>query len=113
MRDLLCEQGIAEDDIAWLDGREVPRRSILGVDYYEWNERLIDSNGQRAGARRAVRLVCDRRPILAALPASDDAHRNQRMDAHGAPRWLWRQWHNVQLLRRRRACRWSASPGTA
>jgi beta-glucosidase/6-phospho-beta-glucosidase/beta-galactosidase len=22
-----------------------------------------------------------------------------RMDAHDAPRWLWRQWHNVQLLR--------------
>jgi beta-glucosidase/6-phospho-beta-glucosidase/beta-galactosidase len=21
-----------------------------------------------------------------------------RMDAEGAPRWLWRQWHNVQLL---------------
>ena len=23
-----------------------PARSILGVDYYEWNEKLIDSNGQ-------------------------------------------------------------------
>ena len=22
-----------------------------------------------------------------------------RMDAPGGPRWLWRQWHNVQLLR--------------
>ena len=21
-----------------------------------------------------------------------------KMDADGAPRWLWRQWHNVQLL---------------
>jgi hypothetical protein len=23
-----------------------------------------------------------------------------RIDASDAPRWLWRQWHNVQLLRR-------------
>ena len=22
-----------------------------------------------------------------------------RMDAHDGPRWLWRQWHNVQLIR--------------
>ena len=22
-----------------------------------------------------------------------------KLDADGAPRWLWRQWHNVQLLR--------------
>jgi hypothetical protein len=23
-----------------------------------------------------------------------------RMDAREGPRWLWRQWHNVQLIRR-------------
>jgi beta-glucosidase/6-phospho-beta-glucosidase/beta-galactosidase len=23
-----------------------------------------------------------------------------RMDAADAPRWLWRQWHNVQLIRK-------------
>jgi beta-glucosidase/6-phospho-beta-glucosidase/beta-galactosidase len=23
-----------------------------------------------------------------------------RMDAADAPRWLWRQWHNVQLMRK-------------
>ena len=27
--------------------REVPRRTILGVDYYEWNEKLIDQDGQK------------------------------------------------------------------
>ena len=25
--------------------QDVRRRAILGVDYYEWNEKLIDSNG--------------------------------------------------------------------
>src|SRR5690348_4356530 len=45
MRKLLCEQGIAGKDIDALAHRAVPRRSILGIDYYEWNERLIDRQG--------------------------------------------------------------------
>ena len=45
MHDLLCSQGISADDIERLAAREVPRRTILGVDYYEWNERLIDRDG--------------------------------------------------------------------
>ena len=28
--------------------REVPRRTVLGLDYYEWNERLVDRDGRRA-----------------------------------------------------------------
>jgi hypothetical protein len=46
MHDLLCSQGISRDDIERLERRNVPRRSILGVDYYEWNERLIDRQGK-------------------------------------------------------------------
>jgi beta-glucosidase/6-phospho-beta-glucosidase/beta-galactosidase len=98
MHDLLCQQGVSADDISRLCGREVPRRSILGVDYYEWNERLID----RAGNARALGelfgwyVIADqywhryRRPMMHT--------ETNKMDADGAPRWLWRQWHNVQLL---------------
>ena len=46
MHDLLCQQGISTDDINGLGQRQVPQRSILGVDYYEWNERLIDPSGK-------------------------------------------------------------------
>ena len=79
--------------------REVPRRSIIGVDYYEWNERLIDSDGQpRAlgelfGWYVIATNINDRykRPMMHT--------ETNRMDASDGPRWLWRQWHNVQLLR--------------
>ena len=98
MRDLLCAQGISTDDIARLERREVPRRSILGVDYYEWNERLIDRdcNPRALGELFGWYVIADqywqryRRPMMHT--------ETNKMDAQGAPRWLWRQWHNVQLL---------------
>lgn len=98
MHDLLCSQGISTDDIKRLGSRKVPRRSILGVDYYEWNERLIDRQGRaRAlgelfGWYVIASQYWDRykRPMMHT--------ETNKMDADGAPRWLWRQWHNVQLL---------------
>ena len=100
MRDLLLQQGIAQGDIDRLGKREVPRRSILGVDYYEWNERLIDRQGKplALGELFGWYVIASqywdryRRPIMHT--------ETNKPDAEGAPRWLWRQWHNVQLLRR-------------
>jgi beta-glucosidase/6-phospho-beta-glucosidase/beta-galactosidase len=98
MHDLLCAQGISTDDIEKIGRREVPRRSILGVDYYEWNERLIDRDGnaRALGELFGWYVIADqywqryRRPMMHT--------ETNKMDAEGAPRWLWRQWHNVQLL---------------
>jgi beta-glucosidase/6-phospho-beta-glucosidase/beta-galactosidase len=98
MHDLLTGQGISQEDIDRLAHREVPKRSILGVDYYEWNERLIDREGQplALGELFGWYVIADqywqryRRPMMHT--------ETNKMDAAGAPRWLWRQWHNVQLL---------------
>ncbi|HET8750712.1 MAG TPA: family 1 glycosylhydrolase [Sphingomicrobium sp.] len=98
MHDLLCDQGIAPGDIEQIGRREVPRRSILGVDYYEWNERLIDlqCRPRALGELFGWYVIASqywqryRRPMMHT--------ETNKMDADGAPRWLWRQWHNVQLL---------------
>ena len=98
MHDLLTSQGISQADIGRLAQREVPKRSILGVDYYEWNERLIDREGKALalGELFGWYVIADqywqryRRPMMHT--------ETNKMDADGAPRWLWRQWHNVQLL---------------
>ena len=98
MHDLLLAQGISPEDIARLGRRQVPRRTILGVDYYEWNERLIDRQGhaQALGELFGWYVIASqywqryRRPMMHT--------ETNKMDAQGAPRWLWRQWHNVQLL---------------
>jgi beta-glucosidase/6-phospho-beta-glucosidase/beta-galactosidase len=98
VHELLRSQGIEREQIETLGRRKVPPNSILGVDYYEWNERLIDSQGQpRAlGEMFGWYVIAQqyweryRRPIMHT--------ETNKMDAEGAARWLWRQWHNVQLL---------------
>jgi beta-glucosidase/6-phospho-beta-glucosidase/beta-galactosidase len=78
--------------------REVPKRTILGIDYYEWNEKLIDLDGERRalGELFGWYVIASqyydryRRPMMHT--------ETNRTDASDAPRWLWRQWHNVQLL---------------
>lgn len=92
--------GAADEDLARFRTREVPRRSVIGLDYYEWNERLIDSDGhvRSLGELFGWYVIASqyhrryRRPMMHT--------ETNRMDAADAPRWLWRQWHNVQLLRK-------------
>jgi beta-glucosidase/6-phospho-beta-glucosidase/beta-galactosidase len=99
MHTLLRKQGVSQEDIDRLMRRQVPRSSILGIDYYEWNERLIDRdcNAMALGELFGWYVIADqyydryKRPMMHT--------ETNKMDAHGAPRWLWRQWHNVQLLR--------------
>ena len=79
--------------------REVPKRTVLGVDYYQWNEKLVDRDGQprNLGELFGWSVIAGqywrryRRPMM---------HTETNFgNAAEAPRWLWRQWHNVQLLR--------------
>lgn len=96
----LADNGMPADEYAWFMQQDVRPRSILGVDYYEWNEKLIDSNGhaQTLGELFGWYAVASqyyeryRRPMMHT--------ETNRMDAREGPRWLWRQWHNVQLIRR-------------
>jgi beta-glucosidase/6-phospho-beta-glucosidase/beta-galactosidase len=99
MRGHLRRHGLRDQDYDRLMAREVPRRTVLGLDYYEWNERLIDREGhpQALGELFGWYVIASqywdryRRTLM-----HTETNRN---DARDAPRWLWRQWHNVQLLR--------------
>ncbi|NUR45881.1 MAG: family 1 glycosylhydrolase [Sphingomonas sp.] len=99
MLGLITQEGRAEEYRRFLT-RRVPRRTILGVDYYEWNEKLIDQDGEKRalGELFGWYVIAShyweryRRPMMHT--------ETNRIDASDAPRWLWRQWHNVQLLRR-------------
>ena len=94
----LKEHGRAEEYRRFRE-RQVPRRTILGVDYYEWNEKLVDQDGRKRslGELFGWYVIANhyweryRRPMMHT--------ETNRIDAADAPRWLWRQWHNVQLLR--------------
>jgi beta-glucosidase/6-phospho-beta-glucosidase/beta-galactosidase len=100
MRRHLADNGMPPDEYEWFMAQTAARRAILGVDYYEWNEKLIDSDGnpQALGELFGWYVVANqyyeryRRPMMHT--------ETNRLDARDAPRWLWRQWHNVQLLRK-------------
>ena len=100
MRDHLRGHGLPDEEYAWFMNQPTPRRAILGVDYYLWNEKLIDSDGRpRAlGELFGWYVIASqywdryRRPMM----HTETNH----LDAREAPRWLWRQWHNVQLIQR-------------
>jgi beta-glucosidase/6-phospho-beta-glucosidase/beta-galactosidase len=89
-----------EDDYRRYLKRDVPRRTVLGVDYYQWNEKLVDRNGQlrNLGELFGWSVIAGQYWQRYKKPMMHTE--TNYSDAAGAPRWLWRQWHNVQLLRR-------------
>jgi beta-glucosidase/6-phospho-beta-glucosidase/beta-galactosidase len=99
MRAHLHEHGVSPRTYARFMDREVPRRTVLGIDYYEWNERLIDYDGRALalGELFGWYVIASQywqryeRPLMHT--------ETNRSDARRAPAWLWRQWHNAQLLR--------------
>ena len=100
MRRYLGEQGMVDADYDWFMARPTPARAILGIDYYEWNEKLIDTEGrsQALGELFGWYVIASqyheryRRPMMHT--------ETNRLDARDGPRWLWRQWHNVQLIQK-------------
>jgi hypothetical protein len=78
--------------------REVPRRTVLGIDYYEWNERLIDRKGRPEVLGELFGWYVIANQYWRRYRRTMMYTETNRSDAADAPRWLWRQWHNVQLL---------------
>jgi beta-glucosidase/6-phospho-beta-glucosidase/beta-galactosidase len=99
-RAYLAEHGMPPEEYDWFMRQNVREHAVLGVDYYEWNEKLIDSQGhaQTLGELFGWYAVAGqyydryRRPMMHT--------QTNRMDAREGPRWLWQQWHNVQFMRR-------------
>lgn len=96
----LIDNGMTPDEYNWFMSQDASRRSILGVDYYEWNEKLINSDGnpENLGELFGWYVITQQyyeryhRPVMHTETNTPDAEE--------APNWLWRQWHNVQLIRK-------------
>lgn len=99
VRGYLLQQGMNAGELEWFMNERVADRCVLGIDYYEWNEKLINSDGraESLGELFGWYVITKqyyeryRRPLM---------HTETNcQDAKEAPAWLWRQWHNVQLMR--------------
>ena len=100
MRDHLQEHGVTDDQIRRFTGRHVPHRTVLGIDYYEWNERLIDRDGRAQSLGELFGWYVIASQYWQRYQRTMMHTETNRSDAADASRWLWRQWHNVQLLRK-------------
>ncbi|HVL77781.1 MAG TPA: family 1 glycosylhydrolase [Sphingomicrobium sp.] len=98
MRDHIRQHGVDDKVYDRFMARQVPRRSILGVDYYEWNERLIDRDGEPRVLGELFGWYVIAQQYWQRYQRTMMHTETNRMDAEDAPRWLWRQWHNAQLL---------------
>lgn len=93
---LVFEIGLAAD--FWIGTAGLEKFAAF-VDYYEWNEKLIDAQGdaQALGELFGWFVIASQyyeryqRPMMHT--------ETNRLDARDGPRCLWRQWHNVQLMR--------------
>ncbi len=99
VRTYLLDHGLAEEEYAWFMRQTVPERTILGVDYYDWNERVIDEKGHAESLGELFGWY---------VITSQYYRRYRRLMMHTetncgnsnlGPQWLWRQWHNVDHIR--------------
>jgi beta-glucosidase/6-phospho-beta-glucosidase/beta-galactosidase len=100
MRSYLREHGVSDGCYALFMNRKVPQRTVLGIDYYEWNERLIDVDGHARALGELFGWYVIASQYWDRYKRTMMHTETNRMDAADASSWLWRQWHNVQLLRK-------------
>lgn len=99
MRRYLMDNGMPAQEYEWFMRRQTPSRTIMGIDYYEWNEKLIDSDGAPRSLGELFGWYVIAKQYYDRYGRAMMHTETNRLDARAAPQWLWRQWHNVQLIR--------------
>ena len=100
IEDYIFDHGFPRGEYEWFMNQGAHARSVLGVDYYEWNEKVINSDGrpQMLGELFGWYVVTQqyyeryKRPVMHTETNTPDAEE--------APNWLLRQWHNIELIRK-------------
>ena len=100
----LLDNGLPRDQIDWFMSHSLDARIVLGNDFYERNEQLVlpDGNTKPAGEVFGWAAIARqyhhryRRPIMhTETNPIGSVHR----DSDDGPRWLWKEFLNVQHLR--------------
>src|SRR5437762_1057368 len=95
----LLDNGLTREEYEWFMSQKVGKRAILGVDYYEWNEKLINSDGNIEGLGELFGWYVITMQYFNRYRRLIMHTETNSPDADEAPAWLWRQWHNVRLIR--------------
>jgi beta-glucosidase/6-phospho-beta-glucosidase/beta-galactosidase len=100
VREYLLQHGMAADEYSWFMEQSVAKSAILGVDYYRWNEKLINRDGRTEALGELFGWYVITRQYYERYQRPVMHTETNCPDAVEAPGWLWRQWHNVQLIQK-------------
>jgi beta-glucosidase/6-phospho-beta-glucosidase/beta-galactosidase len=97
--DYLIDHGFPRDEYEWFMKQTASHCAIMGLDYYTWNEKLIDAQGepQNLGELFGWYVITQQYWNRYKRPVMHTETNTQEADL--APGWLWRQWHNLELIR--------------
>ena len=99
IRQYLLSNGMSREEYAWFMNQNAGERAVLGIDYYQWNEKLIDSDGKPESLGELFGWYVITQQYYARYKRPMMHTETNCPDAAEAPAWLWRQWHNVRLIR--------------
>lgn len=97
--DYLLANGATRDELAWFERNGSDAGAIVGNDYYEGSEQLVDRHGatRPAGVRTGYAALARAYHDRLGLPLM---HTETNMDRPRAAEWLAGQWADVADLRR-------------
>jgi len=95
----LMDNGVSSDEYEWFMSHGMYERCVMGNDYYETNERILQhGGGEHIGEVFGWYLVTHeyylryRKPVM---------HTETNQKSNDAVVWLWRQWQNLLYMRER------------
>ncbi len=95
----LLDNGVSQDEYDWFMSHNMYERCVMGNDYYETNERILQHDGgEYVGEVFGWYLVTHeyylryRKPVM---------HTETNQKSQDAVVWLWRQWQNLLYMRER------------
>jgi beta-glucosidase/6-phospho-beta-glucosidase/beta-galactosidase len=95
----LMDNGLTRQEYEWFMCQRAGERAILGLDYYNVNEHIVEDDGVRGPYQETfgwyviARHYHDRykKPLMIT--------ETNFPDPVEAPNWLWKQWHNAEQMR--------------
>jgi beta-glucosidase/6-phospho-beta-glucosidase/beta-galactosidase len=93
------DNGLDPQAYEWCMNTKPPPKVILGIDYYTWNEKVVARDGsiQEVGELFGWYVITAQYYDRYRMPMMHTE--TNTFDSTQAPQWLWRQWHNVELMR--------------
>ncbi len=101
LRAYLRDCGLGDAEYAWFMNQDLSRRIIMGNDFYRRNEQIVKPGGaiEPVGDVYGWYLITRQYYERYRRPVMHTETNNIGTGADDAPRWLWKQFLNVRLMR--------------